>query len=227
MSKRIVFATNNEGKLNEIKMIMEDLGFPVYGMKEIGIHLDVVEDGGTFEANAMLKAKALAEILPNDIVLADDSGLEIDYLDKAPGVETANFAGRDTPYDVKNQMLIDELEGVPESKRTARFKCVIVGIFPGAKSFIEESTLTNGDVEMTSAEIEGMIGYRIAGEKGFGYDPIFYLPEYGCTTAELDPEVKNELSHRGKALKEMKRIIGEREVKSPCMEEGYEDSNCK
>ena len=245
MSTRIVFATNNEGKMEEIKMIMGDLGLPVYGMKEVGIHLDVVEDGGTFEANALLKARALAEVLPDDIVLADDSGLEIDYLGKAPGVETANFAGRDTPYEIKNQMLIDELEGVPEEQRTARFKCVIVGIFPGGDcckrhlsrhcedcEAVWKSEFTgllreghprndgnmsfviapgiNGEVVMTSGEIEGIIGYEIAGEKGFGYDPIFYLPDYGCTTAQLEPEVKNKLSHRGKALEEMKRIISKR-----------------
>ena len=212
MSARIVFATNNEGKLSEIKMIMEDLGFPIYGMKELGIHLDVVEDGGTFEANALLKAKALAEVLPYDIILADDSGLEIDYLDKAPGVESANFAGRDTPYEVKNQMLIDELEGVVESERRARFVCVIVGIFPSGQSFLEDSAFSGGEVEMSYGEIEGIIGYEIAGEKGFGYDPIFYLPDYACTTAQLDPEMKNRLSHRGKALEEMKGIISKRKT---------------
>jgi XTP/dITP diphosphohydrolase len=193
--KRIVFATNNEGKMHEIRLILSDLGNPVYSMKEVGIDLDVVENGSTFEANALLKAKALAELLPNDIILADDSGLEIDYLDKAPGVDTANFAGRDTPYEIKNQILIDELEGVEESKRTARFRCVIVSIFP------------DGDIKYTDGMIEGIISHEIIGDKGFGYDPIFYLPEYGCTTGQMPLELKNKLSHRGKALEKMKEIM--------------------
>ena len=192
---RIVFATNNEGKMKEIRQIMSDLEIPVYSMKEIGIDLDVVEDGETFEANALLKAKALAKRLPKDVVLADDSGLEIDFLDKAPGVDTANFAGRDTPYEIKNQILIDKLEGVEESRRTARFRCVIMGIFP------------DGDKVSTYGEIEGIIAYESAGDKGFGYDPIFYLPEYGCTTAQMMPELKNKLSHRGIAVEKMKEII--------------------
>ena len=195
MAGRIVFATNNEGKMHEIRLILSDLGIPVYSMKEVGIELDVVEDGKTFEANALLKAEALAKLLPEDIVLADDSGLEIDALDKAPGVETANFAGRDTPYEIKNQILIDELAGAEDSKRTARFRCVIAGIFPG------------GDRSCTHGEIEGMISHEIIGDKGFGYDPIFYLPEYGCTTGQMPLELKNKLSHRGKALEKMKEII--------------------
>jgi len=195
MKKRIVFATNNEGKMHEIRLILSDLGIPVYSMKEVGIDLDVVEDGKTFEANALLKAEALAKLLPDDIILADDSGLEIDYLDKAPGVETANFAGRDTPYEIKNQILIDELDGVEDSKRTARFRCVIVGIFP------------DGEIKYTSDKIEGIISHEIVGDKGFGYDPIFYLPEYGCTTGQMPLELKNKLSHRGKALEKMKEVI--------------------
>ena len=198
---RIVFATNNEGKMKEIRQIMSDLEIPVYSMKEVGIDLNVVEDGETFEANALLKAEALAEILPDDVVLADDSGLEIDFLDKAPGVDTANFAGRDTPYEIKNQILIDKLEGVEESKRRARFRCVIMGIFP------------DGDKVSTYGEIEGLIAHKIAGDKGFGYDPIFYLPEYRCTTAQMSPELKNRLSHRGIAVEKMKEIIIKKQTK--------------
>ena len=175
--------------------MMSDLEVPVYSMKEVGIDLDVVEDGETFEANALLKAKALAKILPNDVVLADDSGLEIDFLDKAPGVDTANFAGRDTPYEIKNQILIDKLEDVEESKRTARFRCVIMGVFP------------DGDILSSYGEIEGIIADKIVGDNGFGYDPIFYLPQYGCTTAQMLPELKNKLSHRGIAVEKMKEII--------------------
>jgi XTP/dITP diphosphohydrolase len=198
MIDRIVFATNNEGKMREIKEILGELKIPVYSMREVGINLEVVEDGKTFEANALLKAQALAEILPNDLVLADDSGLEIDALDKAPGVDTADFAGRHTPYEIKNQILIDELEGVEDHQRTARFRCVITGIFP------------DGNILSTNGEVEGMIAHEAAGDKGFGYDPIFYLPEYGCTTGQMPPALKNKLSHRGIALEKMKEIINQK-----------------
>ena len=149
--------------------------------------IDIVEDGTTFEENAQIKAKAIAKYLPDDIILADDSGLEIDYLNKEPGIYSARYAGVDTSYDIKNQMLLDRLKGVPDEKRTARFVCAIAAAFP------------DGTVETVRGTIEGMIGYEIAGEHGFGYDPIFYVPEYGCTTAEMDPVQKNELSHRGRA----------------------------
>ena len=128
--------------------------------------------------NAQIKAKAIAKYLPDDIILADDSGLEIDYLNKEPGIYSARYAGVDTSYDIKNQMLLDRLKGVPDEKRTARFVCAIAAAFP------------DGTVETVRGTIEGMIGYEIAGEHGFGYDPIFYVPEYGCTTAEMDPVQK-------------------------------------
>ena len=192
--KRIIFATGNEGKMKEIRMILEDLGIPVSSMKEAGIDVDIVEDGTTFEENAMIKAEAIAK-LTDAIVLADDSGLEIDYLNKEPGIYSARYAGTDTSYEIKNNLLLQRLEGVPDEKRTARFVCAIAAVFP------------DGSKETVRGTIEGRIGYEIAGEHGFGYDPIFYLPEYGCTTAELDPEKKNELSHRGKALRLMREII--------------------
>lgn len=195
MERRIVFATGNEHKMVEIRMILKDLGMPVYSMKELGVEADIVEDGISFEENAEIKARAIARLLPNDIVLADDSGLEIDYLDKAPGIYSARFAGEDTSYDIKNRILLDKLEGVPEEERTARFVCAIAAAFP------------DGAVETVRGTIEGTIGYEIAGENGFGYDPIFYVPEYGCTTAEMEPEQKNELSHRGNALRAMREII--------------------
>ena len=154
-----------------------------------------IEDGTTFEENAQIKAKAIAKYLPDDIILADDSGLEIDYLNKEPGIYSARYAGVDTSYDIKNQMLLDRLKGVPDEKRTARFVCAIAAAFP------------DGTVETVRGTIEGMIGYEIAGEHGFGYDPIFYVPEYGCTTAEMDPVQKNELSHRGRALRAMRAIM--------------------
>lgn len=194
MNKGILFATGNENKMKEIRMILTDLGMPIRSMKEAGIDIDIVEDGSTFEENAIIKATAISK-LTGDIVLADDSGLEIDYLNKEPGIYSARYAGVDTSYDIKNQMLLDRLEGVPEEKRTARFVCAIACVFP------------DGTVETVRGTIEGIIGHAIEGENGFGYDPIFYLPQYGCTTAELDPEKKNELSHRGKALRAMRTII--------------------
>ena len=194
MSNGILFATGNENKMKEIRMILADLGMPIRSMKEAGIDIDIVEDGSTFEENAIIKATEIAK-LTGDIVLADDSGLEIDYLNKEPGIYSARYAGVDTSYDIKNQMLLDRLEGVADEKRTARFVCVIACVFP------------DGTVEMARGTIEGIIGHEIAGENGFGYDPIFYLPEYECTTAELEPEKKNELSHRGKALRAMRAII--------------------
>ena len=194
MERKIIFATGNQDKMKEIRMILEDLGIVVSSMKEAGIDVDIVEDGTTFEENAMIKAEAIAK-LTEAIVLAADSGLEIDYLNKEPGIYSARYAGTDTSYEIKNNLLLQRLEGVPDEKRTARFVCAIAAVFP------------DGSKETVRGTIEGRIGYEIAGEHGFGYDPIFYLPEYGCTTAELDPEKKNELSHRGKALRLMREII--------------------
>lgn len=197
MEKKIIFATGNQDKMKEIRMILADLGLPIYSMKEAGIDIDIVEDGTTFEENAMIKAEAIAK-LTDAVVLADDSGLEIDYLNKEPGIYSARYAGADTSYDIKNNLLLQRLEGVPDEKRTARFVCAIAAVFP------------DGSKETVRGTIEGRIGYEIAGEYGFGYDPIFYLPEYGCTTAELDPVKKNELSHRGKALRLMREIMEEK-----------------
>lgn len=198
MEKRIVFATGNQNKMKEIRMILADLGMEIYSMKELGVDIDIVEDGTTFEENAEIKARAVAKYLPNDIVLADDSGLEIDYLDKAPGIYSARFAGEDTSYDIKNRLLLDKLEGVPDAERTARFVCVIAAALP------------DGQVETVRGTIEGIIGHEIAGENGFGYDPIFYVPECGCTTAEMDSVKKNELSHRGNALRFMRKVLEEK-----------------
>lgn len=194
MKKRIIFATSNEGKMREIRMILSDLDVEVISLKEAGIDAEIIEDGKTFEENALIKAKTIMN-LTNEIVLSDDSGLEIDYLDKAPGVHSARFLGEDTSYDIKNQYIIDQLENAKEEERTARFVCVIACVTPDGKEYTRRGT------------IEGVIADHISGENGFGYDPIFYVPEYKCTTAELNPEQKNEISHRGKALKAMKEII--------------------
>lgn len=203
---KIIFATGNEHKMVEIRMILEDLGIEVLSQREAGIEAEVVEDGTTFEENALIKAKGIAAAarqMPeyeNAVILADDSGLEIDYLNGEPGVYSARYMGEDTSYRIKNQNLIERLEGVPEEKRTARFVCVIAAAFPDGRILTARGT------------IEGIIGYEERGEGGFGYDPIFWLPEYGCSTAELTMEKKNELSHRGKALRaikdELKRAMG-------------------
>ena len=185
--EKIIFATGNEHKMIEIRAILSDLGAEILSQKEAGIKADVVEDGATFEENAMIKAEAICK-MTGEIVLADDSGLEIDYLDKAPGIYSARFAGEDTSYDIKNNLLLDKLKGVPDEKRTARFVCAIAAVFP------------DGRRKTVRAAMEGRIGYEEKGKNGFGYDPIFYLPEYGCTSAELSMEEKNRISHRGKAL---------------------------
>lgn len=195
MERKIIFATGNKNKMVEIRMILADLGMPILSMKEAGIDVDVVEDGTTFEENALIKAKAIAELTENCIVLADDSGLEIDYLNGEPGIYSARYAGTETSYDIKNNLLISRLKGVPDKERTARFVCAIAAVFP------------DGTSEVVRGTIEGQIGHEIKGENGFGYDPIFYLPEYGCTTAELSSEKKNELSHRGNALRMMRDIM--------------------
>lgn len=193
---RIIFATGNEGKMREIRMIMADLGLEILSMKEAGLFADVEENGTTFEENAVIKAKGIAALC-NDIVLADDSGLEIDALNKEPGVYSARYMGEDTSYTVKNRNLVERLNGVPDEERTARFVCAIAAALP------------DGRVLQTKAAMEGRIGYEERGENGFGYDPIFVLPEYGKTTAELSAEEKNKLSHRGKALRLMKEKLME------------------
>lgn len=203
METKIIFATGNQAKMKEIRMILADLGMPILSMKEAGIDIDVVEDGTTFEENALIKATEIAKHTENCIVLADDSGLEIDYLNKEPGIYSARYAGVDTSYDIKNNLLLDRLAGVPDEKRTARFVCAIAAAFP------------DGTTEVVRGTIEGIIGHEIIGENGFGYDPIFYLPQYGLTTAQLSPELKNDLSHRGNALRAM-RVI---------MEKKYENTN--
>ena len=189
--KKIIFATGNAGKMKEIREILKDLDAEVLSMKEAGVEAEIVEDGKTFEENALIKAKIVCK-LTGEIALADDSGLEIDYLNKEPGIYSARYMGEDTSYRIKNANLIERLEGVPDEKRTARFVCAIVAAFP------------DGTVKTVRGTMEGRIGYEETGENGFGYDPIFYLPEYGCSSAELSMEEKNKISHRGKALRAIK-----------------------
>ena len=203
--KRIIFATGNQEKMKEIRQIMVGVPVEVCSMKEAGVHCEVEENGKTFSENARIKADGIAGVLKKmyqeagkeytDIVLADDSGLEIDALNKEPGVYSARYMGEDTPYHEKNRNLVSRLDGVPMEKRTARFVCAIAAVLP------------DGSVIDTQATIEGYIGYEEKGENGFGYDPIFYVPEYNCTTAELSMEQKNKISHRGKALTAMKEEL--------------------
>ena len=181
MKRRIVFATGNENKMKEIRMILADLGMEIVSMREAGVDEEIVEDGMSFEENAEIKARAVSRVL-----------------DKAPGIYSARFAGEDTSYDIKNRILLDRLEGVPDDERTARFVCAVAAVFPdGTTSVVRET-------------IEGQIGHEIVGANGFGYDPIFYVPEFGCTTAEMTPEQKNKLSHRGKALRAIKILLEEK-----------------
>ncbi|MCM1193919.1 MAG: XTP/dITP diphosphatase [Butyrivibrio sp.] len=193
--KRIVFATGNAGKMREVRMILADLGLEIVSMKEAGVVTDIEENGATYEENALIKARAVAACTGDTIVLADDSGLEVDYLNREPGVLSARYMGEDTPYSVKNADIISRLEGVSDEKRTARFVCAIAAVLPGGRELT------------TRAAIEGRIGYEEKGEGGFGYDPIFYVPELKKTTAELTGEEKNLVSHRGKALRLMKEEL--------------------
>lgn len=188
MKRKIIFATGNMDKMREIREILGGLDADILSMKEAGISLDIEENGTTFEENAVIKAKAVAGAV-NEIVLADDSGLEIDYLNKEPGVYSARYMGEDTSYEFKNQALLKRLAGVPKKQRTARFVCAVAAVFP------------EGEVVVKRGTVEGYIGEKPEGENGFGYDPIFYMEEYGCSTAALSREEKNAISHRGNALR--------------------------
>ena len=191
MSKKVIFATGNVGKMKEIKMILSDLDIELISMKEAGIDVEIDEDGASFEENALIKAKTIME-LTGELTLADDSGLEVDYLNKEPGIYSARYMGEETSYKIKNKSIIDRLKGVEGQDRSARFVCVIAAAFPDGSSLTTRGT------------IEGLIGYEERGDNGFGYDPIVYIPEYDATTAQLSAQIKNTVSHRGKALEQMK-----------------------
>lgn len=207
-TKDIIFATGNAGKMKEIREILQDLDAAVYSMKEAGIDAEVEENGSTFEENALIKAAGIAawcrenglpglpgRTIEDFIVLADDSGLEVDYLNKEPGIYSARYMGHNTSYREKNASIIARLDGVPREKRTARFACAIAAVFP------------DGSHETAYGTVEGYIGWKESGENGFGYDPIFYLYENDRSTAELSPEEKNEISHRGRALRLIKEKL--------------------
>ena len=179
--KKIIVATGNEGKMDEIRQILQGENIQFVSLKDENLQdVEIIENGSTFEENAIIKARTISD-LTGQMVLADDSGLEVDYLHGEPGIYSARYLGEDTSYDIKNNHIIDLLAGVPDDQRTARFVCAIACAFPDGR------TIT----------VRGVIEGRI------GYDPIFYVPEFGCTTAELSSEDKNKVSHRGKALTAM------------------------
>ncbi|MCM1112655.1 MAG: XTP/dITP diphosphatase [Muribaculum sp.] len=197
MFEKIIFATQNAGKMREIRMILADMGREILSLKEAGIAADAEENGESYRENALIKARAAAAspMAAGAVVLADDSGLEVDYLHGEPGVYSARYLGEDTPYAVKNAKLIERLLEAAEEERTARFVCAIAAVLP------------DGTELTTQAAIEGRIAHAESGSHGFGYDPIFYVPEFGRTTAELSEEEKNQVSHRGKALRLMKEEL--------------------
>lgn len=197
--RKIIFATGNQGKMKEIREILNDPELEILSLAEAGINVDIVENGKTFEENAIIKARAIME-LTHELVLADDSGLEIDYLNKEPGIHSARYMGADTSYRVKNKSLLDRLQGIAKEQRTARFVCVIAAAFP------------DGEIATSRGVVEGWIGAEERGSNGFGYDPIFYLPDSNISTAQLEPEAKNKISHRGKALREIKKELMKREI---------------
>lgn len=194
MERKIIFATANEGKMREVRMILADLGMPVLSLAEAGIEADIEENGKTFEENAEIKVRAIRPYT-EAIILADDSGLQIDFLNGEPGVHSARYLGHDTPYEVKNAEILRRLAGAEGKARRASYVCAIAADFPG------------GELCVVRGELTGEIAKKPAGEGGFGYDPIFYLPEYGRTAAEIDPQLKNRISHRGKALEAVKKVI--------------------
>lgn len=189
---KIIFATGNKDKMREIRAILADLDMEVVSMKEVGVAAEAEENGATFMENAIIKAKDIASKVQDAIVMADDSGLVVDALNGEPGIYSARYMGEDTSYRIKNANIISRLEGVPVEDRTARFACAIAAVMP------------DGTVLTTEGTIEGYIGYEERGEGGFGYDPIFMVPELGCSTAELTDEEKNAISHRGRALEALK-----------------------
>lgn len=191
---KLIMATGNANKVKEIRQMLEGTEIEVLSLKDAGIEADIEENGTTFEENAAIKAETIRD-LTGGIVMADDSGLEIDALNKEPGIHSSRFMGEDTPYDIKNQAILEKMKEVPEEQRTARFVCAVAIAYPDAPTKVFRGTF------------EGRIAHESRGGNGFGYDPIFYVPEKGCTSAELSPEEKNAISHRGKALRQAVKAL--------------------
>ncbi|MCR5410892.1 MAG: RdgB/HAM1 family non-canonical purine NTP pyrophosphatase [Lachnospiraceae bacterium] len=199
---KIIFATGNRNKLREIKGIMAGEDVEIVTASDEGIDVDPEETGDSFEENALIKARAVYALSDKtSIVLADDSGLCIDALGGEKGelgIHSARFMGHDTSYDIKNREILRRMADVPDEKRTARFACAIAAIFPG-----------DGREVVVRETMEGYVAHEIAGGNGFGYDPVFYLPEFGMNSAEISAESKNLTSHRGKAMRHISAIIKE------------------
>ena len=221
MSGTVIVATGNAHKLIEIREILDDTGLEFISMNEAGVDTEIIENGENFEENAVIKARTVAAA-SGQMALADDSGLVIDALNGEPGIHSARYMGRDTSYETKNNAIIDLVndycrqrepegsaypdrpgslpDGTPGTMRSARFVCAVAAAWP------------DGTVKTAVGVMEGRIGYEIAGENGFGYDPIFFLPEYGRTSAEIAPDAKNAISHRGKAFRKMRDLLAFTEV---------------
>lgn len=191
---RLIVASNNNHKIHEIKDILKPFNIDVVSLKEAGINIDIVEDGKTFEENAYKKAKTIYD-LTNEAVLADDSGLEVYALDNAPGVYSARFAGEECNYQKNNEKLLKLLENVDDKDRGARFVCTMILI------------TKEGKVIKSVGTIEGVISREMKGNNGFGYDPLFIVPSLNKTFAELSEEEKNKISHRGRALDNLKKEL--------------------
>ena len=194
---KVIMATSNKDKVKEIRQMLEGTGIEILSLKEAGISVDIEETGTTFEENAAIKAETIRD-LTGQLAVADDSGLVIDYLDGAPGIYSSRFMGEDTPYPEKNRAILDMLKEASDEERSARFVCAMAIAWP------------DGHTDLYRGVMEGRIAYEIAGEGGFGYDPIFYLPERGCTSAQLTAEEKNAISHRGQALRQAAAALKER-----------------
>jgi len=194
MIKRVVFATGNEGKVEEIRKLLADVDVEVVSMREAGLSFGAEENGTGFVENALIKARACGTHT-GCVILADDSGLEIDALGGEPGIYSARYLGEHTSFHDKMQDLLRRMADVPRERRTARFVCAIAAILP------------DGTEKVTEGILEGIIDYEEKGAGGFGYDPIFFVPEYGCTCAEMDADEKNAVSHRGRALEKLRREL--------------------
>lgn len=193
---KVIMATSNQDKVREIRQMLEGTSIQIVSLKEAGIHADIEENGQSFEENAVIKAEAIRD-LTGQMAIADDSGLVIDYLDGMPGIYSSRFMGEDTPYPVKNKAILEKLKDAEGEERSARFICAMAIAYP------------DQDTRVFTGVMEGRIAEEIAGEGGFGYDPIFFLPERGLTSAQLSPEEKNAISHRGKALRQAAAVLRE------------------
>jgi XTP/dITP diphosphohydrolase len=190
----LLIATNNQGKVEEIKKILEELNVKVVSLKDVGIEIEIEENGNSFQENALIKAQEVAKLTKDYLVISDDSGLVIDYLDGKPGIYSARFAG-DMPQNDRNNLILTMLQGVSMEKRTARFVCSIAIAKP------------DGTFNTVEGECDGYIDFESKGTNGFGYDPIFYVQEYDMTFGEMNTDIKNKISHRGKALEQLKEYL--------------------